>query len=129
MPSNPEPTQPLADERLAAIRGRFKEVINDRKHKVSLRATDMYDLLSEVDRLRSENAAWALSRAAAEPVHSVQLGRGDTACGVALPGVLPWDTARLDFSSPTLTTRPEKATCPECVAALDQSGEGQANEG
>jgi hypothetical protein len=59
MTTSPQGTEqpPLTEELLAKIRERFQAVINDPKHKLNLRATDMLDVLNEVDRLRAELAA------------------------------------------------------------------------
>jgi hypothetical protein len=58
MTTSPQGTDqpPLTEELLAKIRERFQAVINDPKHKLNLRATDMLDVLNEVDRLRAELA-------------------------------------------------------------------------
>lgn len=149
-----QPTQPLTDEELEAYAALVEVEIpgtwsrSERNALIAHYITAARRLLAEVSRLRSELAEmetdrdkyqdWYdaavddlrevhLSRVEADPVHFAPYGGSFTTCGQALSGITPWSAARSDFSSPTLTTRPEKATCAECIAALglDQDGRGQ----
>jgi hypothetical protein len=125
-----QPTQPLTDAELAAIRGRAASA-DDPGMKWSYgafadSAADVPDLLAEVDRLRAENTAQAAQVEVARSELSRCMGRlepyarqlkasGNTEAGVPIGvavGVLRLAQERIEEAEP---------------ASLDQSGEGQAN--
>jgi hypothetical protein len=100
MPSNPGPSQPISDEELAALMERLWA-----PHQTYVR-----DLLDEVYRLRAENTSLAASL---DQFRSFPTEPG--------PGT--WSTSyRMGYADAGRDVR-------ALVRALDQSGEGQSDEG
>jgi hypothetical protein len=123
-----EPTQPLTEEELAAIRELWSEVLDGSTEETSFGASmvsadvHLFDLkfakvLAEVDRLRAENTAQAQRRAdllrelaaLSEAVEDAQIA--NESLRQERDQLRQWNASRL---SPD-------------PSSLDQSGEGQAN--
>jgi hypothetical protein len=83
-------------------------------------------LVKALDESAAENAALDAKLAVVsegEPVCFAPLTKAGTTCGRTLPAIVPWSAARGDFDPSTgLTKRRSKTTCPECIAALGETG-------
>lgn len=113
MTDHPPPT----DEELAEM-GRKLTEATDRDGELYLvtdAPDDMRRLLAEVDRLRAELDA---KRVDPDAVHYARIGSAFTACGHALPNVVPWSAEQYDYGPPRLSSLRENTTCPRCRSRL-----------
>jgi hypothetical protein len=149
----PEPTQPLTDEELFAIRGAVERAELFDEETLPLAFSDRKKLLAEVDRLRAENTAMAaaLERPLASPdeefdaVREHALKVGDKRVTELLQA-FDWLRTELAYSERIKDYVRKQHTdlegafdlvIKQCgklraerdslAAALDQSGEGQVN--